>query len=147
MWFTDVTGTEQYALTCVFGGVAMDSESGKSFIGVLMKGRFLGLHGITDSKTKGLCVETIADNVITIHSHIKHATQEMKARAMRDDLLLCCSDEVRPRVAAYRKDGPWLGLLQHFLMTCGPQDMRLAVSNKMLDAKQERPLRTLRERH
>jgi len=146
MKFTDVLATEQYALTCLFGGEAMDSETGKSFVGVLMRGKLLGWDGITDSTTEGVCAQTVADNVITIHSHIRHGSVSMKARAMRDDLLSCCSDKVRPKVAAYNKNGPWLGLLQHFLQTCGPQDMRSAVSQMLSEAKQERPLRTLRQR-
>ena len=49
-------------------------------------------------------------------------------------------------MAAFPKDGPWLGLLQHFLQCCGPQDMRAAVDKMLTEANAERPIRTLRQR-
>ena len=141
--FTDVLTTSRYALTALFGGTPMDSEFGKSFVCKLLTGKYNGYIGITDSETEGSCAMTIINNVIAIHAHTKHASGKLKARAMRDDLLSCCSESVRPKLAAYPKDAPWMGLLQHFLQTCGPQDMRFAV-NKILDEpKAERPLRTL----
>ena len=40
--FTDMLATSRYALTVLFGGIAMDSETGKSFVGKLMTGKYDG---------------------------------------------------------------------------------------------------------
>ena len=64
--FTDMMAASRYALTALFGGVAMDSETGKSFVRELMTGKYDGYIGITDSATEDSCAMTIINNVVAI---------------------------------------------------------------------------------
>ncbi len=65
-----------------------------------MAGEYIGNDGITDTEEDGQCCMTILELVITKHSHIRHGKIAFKHRAMREDLLDCCSHKYRARVAA-----------------------------------------------
>ena len=65
---------------------------------------------------------------------------------MRDELLAALTDAIRPSVAAYPKDGSWLGLMDLFLATCGPQNIRTAVQSMLDQARADTPVRTLKQR-
>ena len=61
-------------------------------------------------------------------------------------LLANVSKEIRPLLVAYDPDGPWIGLVQHLLQTCGPPDILSAVYAMLEEARSEHPPRTLRVR-
>ena len=124
----------------------MESEFGKPYQGKPQGGKFIGNPGIVDSETLGLCAMSIINIVVANHSHLRHVSTSLKDRAMREEVLASLSDSIRPSVAAFPKTGSWLGLLQHFLQTCGPKNIRAAVHAMLDEAKMETPVRTLRQR-
>ena len=143
--FTDTLESSRYASTALFGGEAMNSEFGKSFVGK-MTGQYTGNDGICDTDEGNKCAMSTVNIVIVNHSHIRHGSDALKALALRKELLACCSDGIWAKVAAYPKEGSWLGLRQHFLQTCGSQNIRAADTKMLTEAQAERPLRTLRQR-
>ena len=65
---------------------------------------------------------------------------------MRQDMLSNLDDTVRDTVAAYDEEGTWLGLVNHFLQTCGPPDIRTAVYAMLREAYMDEPARNLQQR-
>jgi len=120
--FTGSDLHSRYARTALFGGEATDSDVGKAYQSKTALRKFSGKNrGITDSPTTGCCALTYLNQIIALHSSCKHGSDSTRMRAMRQDLLSNLDDTVRDAVAAYDEEGTWLGLVNHFLQTCGPQ--------------------------
>ena len=89
---------------------------------------------------------TYLNQIIALHSSCKHGSESTRTRAMRQDLLANLDDSIRDIVAAYDEEGTWLGLVNHFLQTCGPPDIRMAVYAMLREAQSEEPARNLQQR-
>ena len=125
----------RYARTALFGGEATGSDIGKAYQSKTALRKFSGKNrGITDSATTGCCAMTYLNQIIALHSSCKHGSDFTRTRAMRQDLLANLDDSIRDTVAAYDEEGTWLGLVNHFLQTCGPPDIRMAVYAMLREA-------------
>jgi len=124
--FTGSDAMDRYARTTLNGGRATNSAVGKPDARRSPTQKFTGQNrGVTDSSTTGICAISYVNNIISAHSIHLHANEQNKERAMRQDLLANLSDSVRPQVTTYDGEGPWIGLVTHFLTTLGPPDIKL----------------------
>jgi hypothetical protein len=144
--FLDSAEQSRFSRGALFGGVPQESDFGKPFQPKSQTGKYHGNTGLVDSETLGECTMTTVDRLVANASQVKHVPGPLRDRAMRDELLASVSDAIRPSIAAYPKDGSWLGLMDHFLATCGPQNIRTAVQDMLDLARADTPVRTLKQR-
>ena len=102
-------------------------------------------RGISGSTTTGICATSFINQLVANHSNHRH-DGHTRDRAMREDMLSHLSDEVRPSIAHYDENGPWSGLVRHFLQTCGPSDILAGVYAMLEEAHSEEPERNLQQR-
>ena len=117
----------RYARTALFGGEVTDPKTGTPYQSKVAPRKFTGQNrGITDFPITGVCAFTCLNFGIALLSSCKHTNDLTRRRAMRQDLLATLDDIVRNAVAAFDEEGTLLGLVNHFLQTCGPPHIRAA---------------------
>ena len=144
--FTTSDETELFARSLLHGGMPIDSGTGKPWAGRPKIDVYCGNPGIKDSPTLGPCCVTTIHGVVALHANYTHTSQQTKERALKQNLLAKVSKEIRPLLATYDQEGSWLGLVGHFLQTCGPPDILSTVYRMLEEARYGNPPRTLRVR-
>jgi hypothetical protein len=135
-----------YSSSLLHGGTPIDSGFGLPWVSRTKIEIYSGNPGIRDSAKLGPCCVTLLNDILAHHANHTHTLPEATRRALRQDLLANVSKEIRPLLVTYDPDGPWMGLVQHFLQTCGPPDILSAVYIMLDEARAENPPRTLQVR-
>ena len=136
-----------YARILLNRGKPTESVMGKPWVNEASIKKFSGENqGTTDHPVTGICAINFFNQLLMLHSSVKHETPAAKDWALRVDLLANLGDTVRGSIAVYDENASWDALVIHFLQTCGPPDILAGVYSMLHDAINEDTERNLQQR-
>ena len=116
-----------YASTLFNGGRPTESTLGKDWQNGTPLRRFNKNRGVADYPDTGICAINFLNDLLRMHSGIKHENPAAQDHALRVDMLANVGDEVRGIISSFNENASWNALVIHFLQYCGPPDILAGV--------------------